>query len=221
MVSERLYKELVGVEFKYSSLSYGGSTFTKFLLDAEADFGTYFENSGLNANLTDIVPPNTTAGLMENASFIYRTPVERKTRIEGPVWGNFCFYLENNVTSSYKTVFTEATISLYAVDSAGTSRALVLNKAAGTTIEDVEIYPAATGVGAIEFVGNSSLHSTSHGLYFVTAIDDYILPTELLVMNLKTYGYKTSTSTTHKYRTRVGKADQDLKLALPLVGVWV
>lgn len=219
MVSDRLYKELVGVEMKYSSLSYGGSTYTKFLIDSGAAFSTAFDASGLNAALPGIVPPTTTAGLVENASFIFRTPFERKTRIEGPGWCNICFYLENNVTSSYKTVFTGAKFSLYAVDTAGTARALIRNKAAGTTLVDVELFPAATGVSNIELVGIGSLQTVSYGLYNTFTVDDYIYPNELFLLNVKTYGYKNSTSTTHKFYLRVGRSDQDLKIAIPLVGV--
>jgi len=207
MASYRLYKELIGVEMLYSGLSYGGATYTKFLIDSGSSFTTNFV---MSAALTGVVPPTTTAGLVENASFIFRTPFETRTRIEGPIWGNMCFKLENNVTSSYKTVFTEATITLSAVSSDGTARVL---------INAAEIYPKQSAAADIELVGTGSLQSETYGFFFTSYIDCTVEPTELLVLNLKTYGYKNSTSTTHKIYTLVDKSDQDLKLLLPLVGM--
>lgn len=207
MVSTRMYKELIGVEMLYSSLSYGGSTYTKYLVDSGAGFSTNFV---MSSALTGIVPPTTTAGLVENATFIYRTPFEKPSRIEGPVWGNVCFNLENNVTSSYKTVITQTTVTLSAISSDGTSR---------TLIDAYEIFPAATGISNIELTGNGSLQTVPYGIFYSTSIDCTVQPTELLALTLKTYGYKNSTSTTHKYYTRVDMSDADIKIALPLVGV--
>lgn len=206
MVTSRQYKELKAVEMLYSTLSYGGSSWLKYLIDSSGNISSNFDTS---ATLTGIVPPTTTSGLVENANFIYRTPFEKKTRIEGPVYGNFCLYLENNVTSSYKTVFTRASIGLSALKANGSSRVL---------IADTDIFPVASGVPNIELVGIGALQTVNYGLYWTTTIDCNVAPTELLVLNLKTYGYKTSTSTTHKMYTRIGKSDGDLKIALPLVG---
>lgn len=207
MVSTRMYKELIGVEMLYSSLSYGGATYTKYLIDSNAGFSTNF---AMSETLAEVSPPLTTAGLMQNATFLYRTPFEKPTRIEGPVWGNFCFTVQNNVTSSYKTAITEANVSLYAIQSDGTSR---------TLINEYEIYPAATGVGEIGVAGYGSLRTETGGIFYSTSIDCVVQPTELLALNVKVYGYKTSSSSTHKYWTRVDMSDADLKIALPLVGV--
>jgi hypothetical protein len=215
MSSSRQYIEFIAVKMAYSAITFGGSSWTQFLVDSNklsSDFDTAAELDG-------VVPPTTTAGICYNTSFLCRSPFDKKMRLEGPVLGNFCFAMENNVTSSYKTVFTQAKISLSTLKSDGTSRALILDKEAGTYITDLEIFPRATGVANIEQVGTGALNKLSYGQIYTTSINDFIEPDELIVLGVKTYGYKTSTSTTHKQYLKVGKSDRDLTVSLPFVEV--
>lgn len=204
MVSSRQYKEYIAVKMPYSAITHRGSTWTQFLVDSNAlssDFDT-------SAELDAVVPPTTTSGACYNTTFLCRSVFDKKMRVEGPVYGNLCFSMENNVTSSYKTIFTRATITLSAMAPDGTTR---------TLISEVEIFPRATGVANIEQAGIGSLNKLSYGMYYTTSIDDYINPDELLVLTVKTFGYKTSTSTTHKQYLKVGRNDRDLTISLPFV----
>lgn len=206
MVSYRQYREYIAVKMPYSAITHRGSTWTQFLVDSNQlspDFDT-------SAELDAVVPPTNTPGICYNTTFLCRSSFDKKMRVEGPVYGNLCFAMENNVTSSYKTVFTRATIALSAMAPAGTTR---------TLISETEIFPRATGVANIERVGIGSLNKVSYGMYYTASIDDYIEPDELLVLTVKTYGYKTSTSTTHKQYLKVGRNDRDLTISLPFVEV--
>ena len=206
-MSYRQYKEYTAVRMPYSAISFGGSTWSQFLIESNTLCSSFTTPDSFDA----VNPPVTTAGIVFDKDFICRTPFDKRMRVEGPVWGDVCFMLEtNNTNSSYYVSLSEMDITLTVLKADGTER---------TLIAEHEVYPVDGTVGNVTCLGTGSLVTRTEGLHFTTTVDGYIEPDELLVLNVKLYGLRSTSSANLKMYLLCSSSDADISISLPFVEV--
>lgn len=207
MASTRLYKDFTGAILPNSSVVYGPYTFTGYLIDSGVSLSQNFPTGDELIN----IPPTTTPGLANDAAFIYHTFFQQDTVIDGPVEGNIVLEMQTNNASPAKVVLTQATIELFKLYQDGTMV---------TITGDLEVFPCTDVPYTVESVGTGVYNRKNVGIYFATSVSEAIIPTDaMLGMRVKTYGYKSTSSSWLALCLQCGRTDADIKLSIPLVGI--
>lgn len=207
MATTRLYKNFTGVILPNSSVVYGAGTYTGYLIDSGLSLSQNFPTQ----EEILAVPPTTTAGMANDAAFLYHTLFQRETTIDGPIEGNIVMELSTNNASPAKVVLTQMTIELMKVYFDGTLE---------TITGVVEIFPCTDVPYTIELVGSGTPTRKNVGIYFATSVSEQKIPTNaMLALRVKTYGYKSAASSSLAFYLQCNRTAADIKLSIPLVGV--
>lgn len=209
MASARMYRELVGVSIPRSPLTVGSTSYSYFLFDSGFTLSSNFPLETEEY----AVPPYSTAGLTIDKTFLYRTSFDKRMRVEGFVEGNVVVSLEVNDADTSYVRLTSTTVTLYSIAIDGTSTVI---------LPEMNIFPDASYAAYYNLNGRGAgtVHRQTLGVYFSSPIDVFLEPNTRIVMQIRTYGYKSSsTSTTLRHYIHYDKTASDVSLSMPFVGV--
>lgn len=203
MASCRMYMDFTGYYLPNSPFSFGGTTYYTYLLDSSTSFGSNFPFP-----ITELktVPPTATAGLACDHTFIYRTPFYKNVRIEGPLNGNMVLQLATNDAPPAAVYVTDASVEILAMYSDG-------------TYDIIENIDAFQGSYTAHLTGSGTATRNTIGFFYTGEIDCKMTPEMLLGIRVRTYGYKTTSSSNLSHYIQINPSAKDVFISLPFVGV--
>lgn len=201
MVTTRMYKDFVGVEFGQTTFNWGSRVYFGFLLDTGTTLGTNVSMSDTSVSS----PPVGVTGLVNNEPFIYITPFSGGTTIDGPITGNVVVQMTNTGTTSNYIYLNKITVDITAEYKDGTYNTI---SGGEVTVWD----------GNTDQAGGDPDYTI--GVYFAFPVDEITIDQDaLLCMRVRTYGYRSSNFSGGYFKLLQSKTDNDILLSLPLIEV--